>query len=392
MIFGKSKPTSSELSRARVDDALPTGVRIAGAWSWRLLAIAGVIGVLIFLIMQFRIVVIPLMIAVLVSALLVPFSQFLRRHRWPGWLAILTSLLSLLAVVGGLVVLIVWQVRVGLTDLQVQSLAAWEEFKQFLLDSPLHLTERQITDYGAQVWGTFERDSAGLVSGAMSLGSTAGSLVTGAFLVLFATVIILIDGRGIWAWIVRLFPRRARAAVNGSGVAGWGTLTEFVKVQVFVAAIDAVGIGIGAAILQLPLVVPIAIAVFLGSFIPIIGAVVTGALAVFIALIYKDLAIAIIMLAIVLLVQQVESHLLQPLIMGNAVKVHPLAIVLSVAAGGYLAGIPGALFAVPVVATLNVMVAYIARGQWRQGADTGFGAPAPTPTMPVTARKITRHV
>lgn len=390
MIFGKSKPTSSELSRARVDDSLPTGVRIASAWSWRLLVIAGAIGVFIFLIMQLRVVVIPLMIAVLVSALLVPFSQFLQRHRWPGWLAIITAFVTLLGVFGGLVVLIVWQVRVGLPDLQVQSLAAWEEFKKFLLDSPLHLTEKQITEYGAQVWSTFERDSAALISGAMSLGSTAGTLVTGMFLVLFATVIILIGGKGIWAWIVRIFPRRARAAVDGSGLAGWATLTEFVKVQVFVAAIDAVGIGIGAAILQLPLVIPIAIAVFLGSFIPIIGAVVTGALAVFIALIYKDVVIAIIMLGIVLLVQQVESHVLQPLIMGSAVKVHPLAIVLAVAAGGYLAGIPGALFAVPVVATLNAMISYIARGQWREPGGVTFAEPAGR--TPVTARKSERHV
>lgn len=390
MIFGKSKPSSSELSRARVDDSLPTGVRIASAWSWRILVIAGVVGLFVYLIMQFRIVVVPLMIAVLVSALLVPFSQFLQRHRWPGWLAMLTSLVTLVAVVGGLVVLIVWQVRVGIPDLQVQSLAAWEDFKKFLLDSPLHLTEAQITGYGEELWTTLQRDSQTLISGAMSLGSTAGTLVAGLFLAVFASIIILFDGKGIWAWIVRLFPRRARAAVNGSGIAGWATLTQFVKVQVFVAAIDAVGIGIGAAILQLPLVVPIAIAVFLGSFIPIIGAVVTGALAVFIALIYKDLVIAIIMLGIVLLVQQVESHVLQPLIMGNAVKVHPLAIVLAVAAGGYLAGIPGALFAVPVVATLNAMIAYIARGQWRGPGGVAFVGPAGR--TPAAAGKGERHV
>src|SRR5690606_9306449 len=144
------------------------------------------------------------------------------------------------------------------------------------------------------------------------------------------------------------------------------TLTQFVKVQIFVAAIDAIGIGLGAFILQLPLVVPIAVAVFLGSFVPIVGAVLTGALAVFIALVFKDIVVALIMLGIVLLVQQVESHVLQPLIMGNAVKIHPLAVVLAVAGGSFLAGIPGALFAVPVVATLNVMVGYIARARWKE--------------------------
>jgi putative heme transporter len=146
---------------------------------------------------------------------------------------------------------------------------------------------------------------------------------------------------------------------------GWTTLTSFVRVQIFVAAIDAVGIGVGALILGLPLAIPIAVAVFLGSFIPIVGAVATGVLAVFVALIYKDVVIALIMLAIVLLVQQVEGHVLQPLVMGSAVKVHPVAVVFAVAGGSFLAGIPGALFAVPVVAVLNVMIRYIASGSWR---------------------------
>ena len=176
-------------------------------------------------------------------------------------------------------------------------------------------------------------------------------------LAIFATLFILIDGRGIWNWIVGIFPRRARAAVDGAGCAGWATLQNFVKVQILVATIDAIGIGLGAFLLGVPLAVPIAILVFLGSFIPIVGAVVTGALAVFVALVYNGWVIALIMLGIVLLVQQVEGHILQPLIMGTAVKVHPLGVVVAVATGSLLAGIPGALFAVPVAAVLNVMIA-----------------------------------
>ena len=183
---------------------------------------------------------------------------------------------------------------------------------------------------------------------------------------LFSTLFILIDGKGIWAWIVRIFPRRARTALDGAGKAGWLTLQNFIKVQILVATIDAIGIGAGAAILQLPLAIPIAVLVFLGSFIPVIGAVATGALAVFIALVYNGWVVALIMLGIVLLVQQIEGHVLQPLVMGTAVKVHPLAVVLAVAGGSVVAGIPGALFAVPIVAVLNVMIGYIARGDWRQ--------------------------
>jgi predicted PurR-regulated permease PerM len=141
-------------------------------------------------------------------------------------------------------------------------------------------------------------------------------------------------------------------------------------VQILVATVDAIGIGAGAAILQLPLAIPIAVLVFLGSFVPVIGAVVTGALAVFVALVYNGWVVALIMLAIVLLVQQIEGHVLQPLVMGTAVKVHPLAVVLAVAGGSVVGGIAGALFAVPNVAVLNVVAAYIARGDWRTRQPT----------------------
>lgn len=340
-------------------------MRVAGAWSWRLLALTGVVAVFVFLIMQLRLIVIPLLVSILLAALLVPIVQFLQRHRWPKWLAVTIAGLGLIGVVGGLIYLVVWQVRIGLPNLEAQSMVAWEDFKKFLLNSPLHLTGDQINEYGDQLWQSVQKDNEVWVSGALSVGSTAGHLLTGALLVLFSTLLFLIDGPRIWRWVVRLFPRKARSAANGSGHVGWTTLTRFVKVQIFVAAVDAIGIGLGAFFLGLPLVIPIAVAVFLGSFIPIVGAVVTGALAVFIALIYKDLFIAALMLAVVLVVQQLESHILQPLVMGSAVKIHPLAVVLSVAAGSFVAGIPGALFAVPVVATLNVMVLYIARGSWK---------------------------
>jgi predicted PurR-regulated permease PerM len=342
---------------------------IAGAWSWRILALAGVIALFIYLVIQLRLILIPLLVSLLLAALLVPLVQFLQRHRWPKWLAVALAELSLIGIVTGLVYLVIWQVRSGLPDLQTQSLVAWENFKQFLLESPIHLTGDQLNAYGDQFWATIQRDSEVWISGALSVGSTAGHLLAGVLLVLFITLFMLIDGDRIWAWLVRLFPRKAGPAISGSGVVGWATLSRFVKVQIFVAAVDAVGIGLGALFLGLPLVIPIAIAVFLGSFIPIVGAIFTGALAVFIALIYKDLFIAVLMLAIVLAVQQLESHILQPLIMGSAVKVHPVAVVLAVAAGSYIAGIPGALFAVPFVATLNVMVLYIARGSWRADAS-----------------------
>jgi predicted PurR-regulated permease PerM len=369
-MFRKRMPRSAARDRA-VEDAVPVGMRIAGAWSWRILAIAGVVAVFVFLVIQLKLIVIPFMVAILLGALLVPLVQFLQRHRWPKWLAVAVAEVGLIGVVTGLVYLIATQIVRGFPDLRDRSLDFFEELKALLLASPLHLTEAQINDYLAQSWEAIQKDSQWLLSGAVSVGSSFGHFLAGILLVLFATLFLLIDGKRIWQWTVRLFPRRARPAVDGAGRAGWVTLTDFVKVQIFVAFIDAVGIGLGAWILGLffggfPLVVPIAIAVFLGSFIPVVGAVLTGAIAVFVALVYLGIWPAVIMLGIVLLLQQVEGHVLQPLVMGTAVKVHPLAVVFAVAAGGFLAGIAGALFAVPVVATLNVVVHYIARGEWRE--------------------------
>ena len=352
------------------DEAVPPALKVAAAYSWRILVIVGVIAVLVFVIMQFRDIVVPFFVAVLLAALLVPFMNFLVRKGWPRWLAIVVAMVGTLAVIAGLIVLVVLQVRAGYPDLQAQSVEAYDNLKAWLLASPLQLTEADISAYLGQAWEAVQRDSSALVSGLMSVGTTAGHVLAGFLLTLFATLFFLIDGKGVWRWIVGLFPRRSRPAVDGAGQAGWITLTTFVKVQIFVAAVDAIGIGAGAWILGLffggfPLVIPIAVAVFLGSFIPVVGALISGALAVFVALVYLGPIPAVMMLGIVLLVQQVEGHILQPLVMGTAVKVHPLAVVFAVAAGGFIAGIPGALFAVPVIAVLNVVVKYSAAGEWR---------------------------
>ncbi|MFB2556542.1 AI-2E family transporter [Herbiconiux liangxiaofengii] len=374
-----------EPGRTRRDplDSVPLGMQIAGAWSWRVLVVLGVLAVLVFLIIQLRLLVIPLMLAVVLSALLVPFKNFLVRHRWPTWLAVTTAELGTLLVVAGLIFLVATQVSSGFADLRSQSMNSYQELKTFLADGPLKISESDFNGYVSQIWEAVQQDGQVLVSGAAAVGSGIGHVLAGVLLTLFATLFILIDGKGIWAWVVRLFPRRARAATDGAGRTGWQTLQNFVKVQILVASIDALGIGIGAAILQLPLAIPIAVLVFLGSFIPIIGAVLTGAVAVFIALVYNGWVVALIMLGIVLLVQQVEGHVLQPFIMGTAVRVHPLAVVMAVAGGSMVAGIAGAFFAVPVVATLNVMVNYVAGGTWRDGAalvPAGAGSPLPSST------------
>jgi putative heme transporter len=226
------------------------------------------------------------------------------------------------------------------------------------------VTEAQLNEWISALMVEFNLNSAWLLAGVLSLGSSVGSIIVGAGIAIFALIFFIHDGGRIWRFIVNLLPRQARAPVAGASAHGWETLTSFVKVQIFVAFVDAVGIGLGALFLQLPLVVLIFITVFLGGFVPIVGAFATGALAIFIALVYQGPVAALIMLIIVLAVQQLESQVLQPLVMGAAMRIHPLAVALAVAAGGFLAGIPGVLFAVPIVAYLNVFIRYLSKSQW----------------------------
>ncbi|KQX07462.1 MULTISPECIES: AI-2E family transporter [unclassified Leifsonia] len=365
--FGRRRPEDKPEGEPPfdVEASIPNGVRLAGGWSWRLLLIGAVIAVVIFLVIQLRLIVIPLFVAVLLAALLVPFVGFLRRHRWPAWLAITVAMLGTLVLVAGLLVLVITQIQRGASDIASHALESFDELKAWLLASPFEISESDLNGFLNQAWASIQQDSQVYVTGALSLGSSLGHLVAGVFLTLFSLLFILIDGGGIWRWIVSLFPKRARAAVDGAAIAGWTTLTNFARVQVLVAAIDAVGIGLGAFLLGVPLAIPIAVLVFLGSFIPIVGAVVTGTLAAAIALVYNGPWIALWMIVVVLAVQQLEGHVLQPLIVGSVVKVHPLAVVLVVATGSLLAGIPGALFAVPVAAVMNVMVRYISSGVWK---------------------------
>ncbi len=365
---------------------VPRGLRLTAEYAWRFLLIAAAVGVLIWLIIQLKLLIIPLMVAILVTALLWPFFAWMIRHRFPRWVAIVLSLLGTLAVVAGLVWLVTWQISAEWPSVQVRTVEAAAEFRDYLVQGPLHLTEEQIDDLLGQAGTLLQQQAELLWSGALAIGTTLGHVVTGAFLAVFILITLLADGAGIWRWTVKLFPTRARAAVDGAAKAGWVTVINYARTQLLVATIDAIGIGLGAALLGVPLAIPIGVLVFLGAFIPFVGAVITGALAVFLALVYSGPWIALWMLVVVLGVQQLEGHVLQPLLMGSAVKVHPLAVVLVVAGGAMVAGIPGALFAVPLAAFVNVVAVYLSERAWETGADPRTTADLIWTTVPRTRR------
>jgi predicted PurR-regulated permease PerM len=340
----------------RPDDAVPMGVRVASAWAWRLLLLGLFAYVLMRLLGVFRLLVIPLLVALLVVALVKPVTDALQRARVSRNGAALLTLLGVLAVVAGLITLVSTQIASGFPELQRQAEAGLGQVQQWLAGPPLRLSTNDLADYLNRARDSLTARQSTVVNGALAATTTAGHVVGGFFLTLFAVFFFLAHGNQIWGWLVRLFPQVAREAVDESSRLGWVTLTSFVRATVIVALVDAIGIGVGAAVLHVPLAVPLGVLVFLSAFIPIVGALFSGAVAVLVALVAQGPVTALVMLAVVLVVQQIESHGLQPFLMGRAVRVHPLAVIMAIAAGATVGGIVGALFAVPLIAVGNTVV------------------------------------
>lgn len=368
LLWGRPMPTDRTVT-TEVDHAVPFSLRVASGYAWRLLLIAAAAGVVIWLVIQLKLLVIPLLVGILITALLWPAFEWMLRKRFPRWVAIIIAMVGTLAIVGGLLWLVAWQVSLEWDGVQTKTVAAIDGLRQYLIDGPLHLSETQIQEY-LKTAGVFLQEQAELLwSGALAIGSTAGHVLVGTLLTAFVLICLLADGGGIWRWTTKLFPREARPAVDAASRNGWRTVVNYAKTQLLVATIDSIGIGLGAFLLGVPLAIPVAVLVFLGAFIPIVGAVATGAVAVFLALVYNDPWNAFWMLVVVIGVQQFEGHVLQPILMGSAVKVHPLAVVLVVAGGSMIAGIPGALFAVPLAAFVNVVAVTLSSGSWRTGDE-----------------------
>ncbi|WP_413451158.1 AI-2E family transporter [Georgenia phoenicis] len=351
-------------SRLGEDDsaelAVPLPVRAAAAWSWRLLTIAAAAALVGYLVIVFKTVVVAFVLAILLAVLLDPVSAWLRKRlRFPRTLASAVTLLGTIALVVGLLTLAGRSIVAGFADLADQATQGFEELVGWLSDGPLGIDESQLQTWLDEGLGQLEANSSALVSGALAATTSVTQVVTGGVISLFCLFFFLREGRRIWQWFVRLAPARTRDRVNEAGIRGWLTLGGYARTQILVALADSIGIGIGAWILGLPLVLPLTILVFLGSFIPIVGALVTGAVAVLVALVDQDVQTALIMLIIVLVVQQIEGNVLQPWLMGNAVSLHPVAVLLAVTAGTGVAGILGALLAVPIAAVVNTVVLYL---------------------------------
>ncbi len=359
-----------------VDDGIPRGVRVAGAWAWRIVLFVAAAYLLLRVMGLLRVVLIPVVVAILLAALLEPVAAAMRRRGMNKSVAAALVLIGGLIVVLGGLSLIVQTFISQFDSLSDQVGQGLGEVQKWLANSPLHISEAQLTDGLDQLRRQFTDNRDSLATGALTTAATVGEVVTGFFLALFTLFFYLRDGEQIWTFLCRLLPRGARVPVARAGHYSWHTLVSYVRATVLVAFVDAAGIGIGLAILGIPLALPLAALVFLGAFVPVVGATVTGAVAVLVALVTQGPISALIVLAIVIGVQQLEGHVLQPLIMGRAVALHPLSVILAIATGIVVGGIVGGLVAVPILAVANTAVRYL--------ADHPTGEPTPDREPPGT--------
>lgn len=313
----------------------------------QLLIVAAVLWVLGQVVVTLSAVLIPIAVALLVAALVAPGADLLTRHRVPRPLATAVVLLVGLAAVGGLVTFAVISVAGSLPDLQAQLTDSLAQLGGMLAGLGVNVPPLDQLVTQARDW------LGGNVGQLTTAFSTLGAFLTGLLLALFVLVFLVLDGERIWNYLLKAVPEARRDTTDQAGRSAWGTVTQYVRATVLVALIDAVVIGIGLWVLGVPLVIPLAALTFLGAFVPLVGAFASGAVAVLVAFLANGFTTALIVLAIIVVVQQLEGNVLQPLLQGNAVRLHPLAIVLAVTIGINQAGIVGAVLAVPLLAAIK---------------------------------------
>jgi predicted PurR-regulated permease PerM len=345
--------TDDEAGAEPILHLVPTPLRITAEWSWRLIVI-GVVGLAILSVLAtLAPIVIPVAIAVLIAAPLERVVTLLGRFRIPRGLASISIVLGIVVGVLGLAAAASTSVVSSFGDLREKASSGLDTVANWLADGPFHMSPEQIQEFRDRIGETLGANKSGLISKTLSLTTQVGALTAGAVIALFCLFFFLKEGRSLWLQMVNVVPERSRARVDYAAVAAWRMLAAYTKTSVFVAFVDATGIGLGAWILGSSLALPIAILVFLTSFLPLIGATISGSVAVLVILVEGSWVKALIMVGIVMIVQFVEGNVLYPWLFGKATAMHPVAILLTIGSGTLIAGIPGAFFAVPVVALIK---------------------------------------
>ncbi len=332
------------------DQPVPAVLVTVAAWCWRLIVIGIVVYAIAYIVDELRLVALPIAIALLLCALLNPVTAWLRR-RMPSLAATWLTMLLALSVLGSVGTFVGIQANDQFPHLVDQVQHTAKQAQNWLVTGPLHLKNSQLQSVVDELLKQLQKQRGKLASTVFAGAAVATEVLASTVFMFFVTFFLLKDGAGIWRWMIGGFGRY-RGRCDRAGRAAWETLSQYVHGTVIVALIHAIVIAVVLAVMRVPLVAPLAVVVFFGSFIPIVGILVAGALAVLVVFSVKGGLAALIFLGILILEQQLEGHVLQPLVVGRWVRFHPLAIILAISVGGVVAGIPGAAVAVPLAAVI----------------------------------------
>jgi predicted PurR-regulated permease PerM len=331
--------------------------RVATASAQLLLIVAAII-VIGYVLGKLWVVLLPVVIGLLFTTVLWPPTRFLRRHGWPPALASVVVLLVFLGAIGGIIAVIAPQVVGQVEELANGVTGGLQQVQEYIAGPPLNLGDEQIGNAVDSVINTVQSNAQNIAGYAVTTATTIGNVLINLVLALVLAFFFLKDGPKWTPWLAAQTGPRAAPHVAALSGKAWTTLSEFIRQQALVGFVDAFFIGLGLWILDVPLVLPLSVLTFFGAFIPIIGAFVAGAFAVLIALVSNGLSTAIWVLVVVLLVQQLEGNVLQPIIQGRGLNLHAAVVILAVTAGSSLAGIIGAFLSVPVAALIAVAYRY----------------------------------
>jgi predicted PurR-regulated permease PerM len=354
---------------------VPPSLQRLAAWSWRLLVVLAAAGLVLYLLIQLKVIVVPVIVALFLATLLVPLVRALEARGWrhlPAVLAVFgAAVLLVVAIVAGIVPLIGNELG-ALRERADQGVA---EVQRYIASRPFGLSEEDLSRYLEQARQRFTESSGVLTRGAVAGVTVVGELLTGLILSLFLTFFFVKDSERFTRWILDFAGPERAPHLRELGQRSATAVSGYLRGQATVGLVDAVFIGIGLAIVGVPLVVPLAFLTFVAAFLPLVGAVAAGALAALVALVTKGFTAALIVVGIALLVQQLEGHLLAPLLLGRAVALHPVVIILALAAGSILGGIIGAFLAVPIAAVVTAVGTYLRGEPVGEPADAGEPEP-----------------
>jgi len=340
---------------------VPGWLQTGAAWSWRLLLLAAAIYLVARVLGVLYIVVVPCVAALLLTALLQPLTGRLRRAGLPALAATWVTLLIAAAVLGGLVMLVANRVSADYPALVDETRHTITQIESLLAGPPFHVKSNSVQNFLNNIPGYLSKHKALVEGTVLTGGRIAAEFFGGLVLMLFVMFFLIKDGERIWAWLIGALRTDTAERVNRAGHAAWLAVVYYMRGTVAVAAIHAIVVGVVLSVMGVPLAFPLAVLVFVAAFVPLVGLLVAGALAILVTLATKGWVAAVILLGILIIEDQLEAHLLQPQVVGRVIRLHPLAVILALAVGGVLAGIAGAVVAVPIVAVITRAVPELRR-------------------------------